>query len=419
MPRSRLSPDEVDFIMNMKKIKYSNCEIADKLKVSEGTIRYRIKRERSEREDGRKRKPSALDRFRVVIAQWIADYEDSRRRPTLKTLYGWLRRDHGYERSYDAFRRYVRKHFPELHKKGAWVRIETPPGTLLFVDWKEDVMVQIWEPGRWMKVQVLCFTLGFSRKMVVRVSAKKDLNAFIHSHQRAFCVFDGLPEVIRTDCLKSAIVQWKGSRSVLNESYKRYISGLGIGVFPARPGTPQDKGKIEKRIRDLFSRMDFKHRVFLDMADLQEKLDAELQELEKEWRCGATGLSVEESFSYEREHLRALPVDFPVFPLKEKRTTVRRDGTVYFDDNYYQVSDEYRDRSVLCINTGEEIIIYHNGQKIGYFPYLPGTKGMVMLSEHAIEAKDVYLSDTVRQWALEVAQRQVQIYQEIIQRRSV
>ena len=44
---------------------------------------------------------------------------------------------------------------------------------------------------------------------------------------------------------------------------------------------------------------------------------------------------------------------------------------------------------------------------------------MVMLSEHAIEAKDVYLSDTVRQWALEVAQRQVQIYQEIIQRRSV
>ena len=299
------------------------------------------------------------------------------------------------------------------------MRIETPPGTLLFVDWKEDVMVQIWEPGRWVKVQVLCFALGFSRKMVVRVSAKKDLNAFIHSHQRAFCVFGGLPEVIRTDCLKSAIVQWKGSRSVLNESYKRYISGLGIGVFPARPGTPQDKGKIEKRIRDLFSRMDFKHRVFLDMASLQEKLDAELQELEKEWRCGATGLSVEESFSYEREHLRALPVDFPVFPLKEKRTTVRRDGTVYFDDNYYQVSDEYRDRSVLCINTGEEIIIYHNGQKIRHFPYLPGTKGMVILSEHAIEAKDVYLSDTVRQWALEVAQRQVQIYQEIIQRRSV
>ena len=206
MPLSRLSPDDDDFIMNMKKVEYSNREIARRLKVCEGTVRYRIKRERSDREDGRKRKPSALDRFCAVIAQWIADYEDSRRRPALKTLYSWLQRDHGYERSYDAFRRYVRKHFPELHKKGAWIRIETPPGALLFVDWKEDVLVQMGRLGCWVKIQVLCFNLGFSRKMVVRVSEKKDLAAFIHSHQKAFLVFGGLPKVIRTDCLKSAVV---------------------------------------------------------------------------------------------------------------------------------------------------------------------------------------------------------------------
>jgi transposase len=419
MPQSRLSPDDDDFIMNMKRLEYSNREIARKLKVSEGTIRYRIKRKQSKREDGRQIRPSALDPFRAVIAQWIADYEGSRRRPTLKTLYGWLRRDHGYDHSYDAFRRYVRKHFPELHKKRAWIRIETPPGTLLFVDWKEDILVQMWQPGHWVKIQGLCFTLGFSRKMAVRFSDKKDLAAFIHSHQKAFEEFSGLPEVVRTDCLKSAIVQWKGSHSVLNESYRRYMSGLGIGVFPARPATPQDKGKMEKRILDLFSRMDFKHRVYRNMADLQEKVDRELRGMEKEWRCGATGLSVAESFAYERAHLRALPLDFPSFPLKEKRTTVRRDGTVYFDGNYYQVRGEYRDRGVLCINTGEEIMIYHEGQQIGHFSYLPGTKGMVMLSEQAIEAKDVYLSETVRQWALEVAQRQVAIYQEIIHGRNV
>ena len=186
MPVSRLSPDDDDFIMNMKKVEYNNCEIARRLKVSEGTIRYRIKRKQSRRADGRQRRPSALDPFRAVIAQWISDYEGSRRRPTLKTLFGWLRRDHGYDRSYDAFRRYVRKHFPELHKKRAWIRIETPPGALLFVDWKEDVLVQMWQPGHWVKIQGLCFTLGFSRKTAVRFSEKKDLAAFIHSHQKAF-----------------------------------------------------------------------------------------------------------------------------------------------------------------------------------------------------------------------------------------
>jgi len=120
--------------MNMKKVEYSNSKIAENLEVSEGTIRYRIKRKQSGKEDGRKRKVSALDCFRAVIDQWIKDYEDSRRRPTLKALCGWLRRDHGYERSYDAFRRYIRKQFPEFHKKGARIRIETPPVALLCVD---------------------------------------------------------------------------------------------------------------------------------------------------------------------------------------------------------------------------------------------------------------------------------------------
>jgi len=58
---------EDDFIMNMKRLEYSNREIARKLKVSEGTIRYRIKRRQMGREDGRKHRPSSLDRFRAVI----------------------------------------------------------------------------------------------------------------------------------------------------------------------------------------------------------------------------------------------------------------------------------------------------------------------------------------------------------------
>jgi len=78
---------------------------------------------------------------------------------------------------------------------------------------------------------------------VVYLSERKNLAAFIHSHQRVFRELGGLVEVIRPDCLKSAVVKWRGGHSVLNEIYRRYLSGLGIGVFSARPGTPQDKGK--------------------------------------------------------------------------------------------------------------------------------------------------------------------------------
>lgn len=414
MPRSRLSPDEVDFIMKLKEVKYSNCEIAAKLGVTEGAVRYRIKRRRSGAVDGRTRKPSMLDRYRDVIDSWRRDYEGERRRPTLKALCEWLKRRHGYQGSYDAFRRYIRKAIPEFYQKGICVRVETPPGALLLADWKEDIKVQMGAPGRWVKVQAPCFTLGFSRKMVVRFSECKDLDAFIHAHQKGFRCLGGLPEVIRTDCLKSAVVKWRGSRSVLNERYQRYLGKLGIAVFPARPGTPEDKGKVEKRIRDLFGRLDFAHTVFRDMADLQERVDEELRRCEQQWRCGATGLTVAESFAYEKDHLRALPDHFPPLPLVERRASVRRDGTVFFGGNYYQVPGIYRRKSVLCVNTGQEIVIYHDGDQIGRFPYLPGTKGMVRLAGHVLEDPELHLSETVRRWGLEVAGRQVAIYQEII-----
>jgi transposase len=414
MPRSRLSPDDVNFIMKMKEVKYSNCEIASKLGVTEGAVRYRIKRCESGAVDGRTCKPSMLDRYRDVIDCWRRDYEGERRRPTLKTLCEWLRQRHGYQGSYDAFRRYIRKAIPEFYKKGARVRVETPPGALLLADWKEDLRVKVGAAGRWVKVQALCFTLGFSRKMVVRLSERKDLDAFIHAHQEAFRCLGGLPEVIRTDCLKSAVLQWRGSRSVLNERYRRYLKRLGIKAFPARPGVPEDKGKVEKRIRDLFGRLDFKHSFFKDMADLQKRVDEELLRCERQWRCGATGLTVVESFAYEKDHLRSLPRNFPLLPLAERRTSVRRDGTVFFRGNYYQVPGIYRRKSVLCVHTGQGIVIYHDGDEIGRFADLPGTKGMVRLAEGVLEDPELRLSETVRRWGLEVAGRQVAIYQEII-----
>jgi len=335
MSERRLSADEVDFIMHMKKVEYTNVEIARKLGVTEGAIRYRIKRGKLSEKDGRGNKPSCVDQYRKVIDIWVRNYEGSRHRPTLKTLHETLRAFHGYTRSYDAVRRYVVKHFPEFVKKGARIRVETPPGALVQVDWKEDLLVQMGECDRWVKVHALCFTLGFSRKMVVQFSEKKDLESFLRCHQEAFRAFGGLPHMVRTDCLKSAVVRWKGGKSVLNERYRNYLLHLGIQAFPARPGTPQDKGKVEKKIRDVFGGIDYTHRVFKDMADLQASTDEQLTQLEKKWRCGATGLTVTESFAYEHQYLSPLPVQFPRSPVKERRTRVRRDGTVYFSGNYY------------------------------------------------------------------------------------
>ena len=90
-----------------------------------------------------------------------------------------------------------------------------------------------------------------------------------------------------------------------------------------------------------------------------------------------------------------------------------------FEGNDYQVKGHYRGHVVLCVNTGEEIVIYHEGDEIGRCAYLPKAKGMVRLSEEAINDSGVHLSGIVRDWAVEVARRQVAIYHEIVGRESV
>ena len=61
------------------------------------------------------------------------------------------------------------------------------------------------------------------------------------------------------------------------------------------------------------------------------------------------------------------------------------------------------------------MIIYHHGEELKRFDYLVHSRGMVMLSENVLADESLKISDTVRQWALEVARRQVSIYHEIIQ----
>jgi hypothetical protein len=49
--------------------------------------------------------------------------------------------------------------------------------------------------------------------------------------------------------LRSAVRVWRGAASALNERYRKYIEPLGVIVLPARPGTPEHKGKRNKSTR--------------------------------------------------------------------------------------------------------------------------------------------------------------------------
>lgn len=416
MPQKRLRVDDKCFIMKMKEFETSNRAIAKKMGITEGTVRYHLKkRELGIGNDHRKNRPSGYDQFKGFIKYWIAPYLDEKKRPTFKLLYMELKEQFDIELSYDALRRYMSKHFPNFHRKPVWLRIQTPPGVLMFVDWKEDFKVQLGRPGNWITMNALVFSLAFSGKISVVYSRYKNLDSFIAGHQKGFKKLKGLTGFIRPDCLKSAVKKWRGINSEINDRYYSYLKRLGVTVDPARPGRATDKGKVEKRIRDFFYSIDFKHRVFTDLNDLQEYSDNKIKELEKEWRSSTTGKTVTESFDYEKQHLKPVPKHFPILPVRERYLKVRRDGTVSFCNNYYQMGSYYVGRTVLCMNTGTEIEIYLAGERIGKFPYLPEAERMVMLSEEVLKKSDYMISDRVLNWGIEVARRQIKYYEDIVQ----
>ncbi len=391
----------------------TNSELARILHVTEGNIRYWRKKVKNGYRDRRKEKASGVSRYDEIIVEWIRSNIKSPRRETVKILYEMLVEHHGYELSYDALRRYIKKHHPEVMEKPKRIRIETPPGVLMQLDWKEDIKVQMYRAGNYEIRNLLLGVMGFSRGTAAVVSRKRDMESFIWGNLEILKRFEGIPEVVRPDCMKTAVIEWKGRKSRITPEYSEYMKKLGIKVFPARPGTARDKGKVEKRIRDILDSTAFRRKIFRDDKELQEYIDGAITGLMKKWRAGSTGLTVEESLEYERKSMRRLPDIFPRVPASTRKTKVRQDGTVYFEKNYYQVHERHIGKKVTCMRYGNEVLIYKDGELIESSRALPGAEGIVMLSEKAIRESTVPMSDIVREWGLTVSKRQIEIYEEI------
>ncbi len=410
MPVKRINIDHYSIMVELKRRGMSNREIGRALGVSEGTVRYWLKAgyKPGEVKGGRE---SKAEEYREEIERWMREREVRGKRVVIKNLYRELK-GKGHEGSYRGLVRYIRKEYPGIEKKKGKVRLETMPGFMLQIDWKEDVKVRI--GGEKVRVQVLIGTLGFSRKTACVVLGDRKVESLIHGVNEILRRIGGLPEYIRTDNMKTVVKRWRGRSSEWNEQFYQYIKGLGIKLFPSRPYQPQDKGKVERKIRQIMEREVFEG-VYRDMKELQERLDETVDQVMKESRCGATGFSVEASFTIEKRYLRPLPEVFPEIPIASTRARVSQDGMVPFGGNAYQVGHEYAGQMVWVMQYGQEVVVYHDGTCLGRFPSFPKARGMNVLSERVIRNCPPYVSPLVQASAFEVARHQLAFYEEVLE----
>lgn len=122
---NRLSSEEVVTIKVLAEKGERKTQIARALGVSEGTVRYHLRRLEDGTEDGRRDKPFVAERYAVAIEDWVTTQRTDR--PiNVRELHEHLVEEHDYAHSYRSVLRFVRARYPKP-KIRTYRRVETPP----------------------------------------------------------------------------------------------------------------------------------------------------------------------------------------------------------------------------------------------------------------------------------------------------
>jgi transposase len=359
----RLRREEAMTIQVLHERGCSNREVARQLGVDEKTVRYRLRRQASGAGDGRADKAFRAEPLAAVIETW---FEDARSHGgvNLQELYERLVSEHGYAGSYKSIQRYVRARFPKP-KVRTRRRVETPPGAQGQVDWGEFRGVRIGDVA--VDLHAFHLVLSHSRMEAIVWSERQDQLAWLHVHNEALRRLGGVPAVLRVDNVKTAVVQGAGPWGTLNEAYRTYARGARFHIDAARPRSPGDKGKVERRIGAHRRGFDPRRRAWTRLEELQAFTDAAVRRSAERRPCPATGETVWASYEAERPFLAPLPLLPEPFDLVRSRR-VGLDATLRFEARTYSVPFRYAEREVEVRGCARVVQVWADGQVVAEHP---------------------------------------------------
>ena len=365
----KLTPEEIVTLQVLKDRGQSQTQIAQTLGITEGAVRYHLRRQG--KQDGRKNKPQKAAPLAPAIDHWVVQHHpgahggDPDRPISVQALYDWLQAEHGYAGSYKSVLRFVRARYPKPRLR-PFRRVETPPGAQAQVDWGEFAGIDIGDGAQLLYGFVL--VLSHSRKEVLIWCRRMDQLAWHHAHTEAFRRLGGIPAVLRIDNLKTGVVRGAGPWGQRNDAYRGYARALGFHIDACLPRCPEDKGKVENKVGNLKRRLRLQGQAFADLTGLQQWTDAELLAWDQRRLCPATGETVAASWQAEQSRLRPLPARLPVpFDVAVTRT-VQRDCTVSFEGRVYSVPFRCCGRAVEVRGGAEVVQVLHDGQVIAEHP---------------------------------------------------
>jgi transposase len=272
----------------------------------------------------------------------------------------------GFNGSYETVKYHIRN---IRRKEKIFVRIHTEPGEEAQVDFGYVGRIPD-NNGKLRKTWVFNMRLSYSRLDYYEKVYNQKVETFIQCHINAFESFEGVPDSVRIDNLKAAILEANFYEPIYQKVYQDFANYYGFKSIPCRIYKPNDKGKVESGIKYVKNNF-FKGRDFSGGNDCDNQL--------RQWNRkanlrihGTTRKVPQELFEQEEKILLHRLPEKPFLIAKPGRRKVYHDCHIYVDYNYYSVPFEYCGKEVEFELTKELLRLYYKGKALATHQRLEG-----------------------------------------------
>lgn len=243
------------------------------------------------------------------IIKWDDIHKELKRKGvTLMLLWGEYKEQHPQGLGYSQFCNLYRGWSKHLD---VWMRQPHKAGEKLFVDYAGHTMPVVHnnETGEIKDAQIFVASLGASSLIYTEATWTQTLPDWIGSHVRAFEFFEGCPEIVVPDNLKSGVQKSHIYEPDINPTYQDMAIHYGVAIMPARSRSPKDKAKVENAVlqveRQVLARL--RNRVFFSLPELNQAIRPLLNDLNNRPFQKIPGSRASHFQELEKPELKPLP----------------------------------------------------------------------------------------------------------------
>lgn len=273
---------------------------------------------------------SGVDPYVPFIGQTLERYP----KLTATRVYDMVRQ-RGYKGTAVQVRRRIRQLGlrPRAHSE-AFQRLRLLPGEQGQADWAHVGRLRVL--GTWRPLYAFVIVLSYSRAFHVHFAHDQSAASVMRAHIEAFEEFGGVPREMLYDNMKTAVIERVGDAARFHARLLELAMHYCFEPKLCKPRRPQEKGRVERRIRDLRASF-FAAREFSSLEDASTQFRAWRDEVGWTRPCpDEPTKTIAEALEEERPRLRPLP-EHPLVPEDVRDVLARKQPYVRVDTNLYSI----------------------------------------------------------------------------------